>query len=102
MIVPTARSVCTRLYTEGHAFLKAGIGLIEIVDRAHYQFDLLHKGQPKQADDLMQAIDQVNKKYGRGTLHIAAQGTSKPWYIRQQYTSPQYTTKWSDLPRVCA
>ncbi|RLA25030.1 MAG: hypothetical protein DRR11_21210, partial [Gammaproteobacteria bacterium] len=31
---------------------------------------------------------------------LAAQGVSKPWYMRQQFTSPQSTTKSSELPVV--
>ncbi len=99
-IVALARQVATRLYSPGHAFLKAGIGLIDIIDRQHHQFDLLHKGQPEKADRLMQVMDRINRQQGKGTLFLAAQGISKPWYMRQQFTSPEYTTRWKDLPVV--
>jgi len=98
LITSVARKTATRLYSEGHAFLKAGVGLIEIADRKHYQLDLWHRGQPVKTDKLMAIIDKINSEEGRGTVFLGAQGVSKPWYMRQQYTSPQYTTKWSDIP----
>jgi DNA polymerase V len=98
LITLYARKAAEQLYKPGHFFLKAGIGLIDLIDRKHHQFDLLHSGQDAKTDDLMQTLDLVNKRHGRGTLFMAAQGISKPWYMRQQFTSPQYTTRWKDLP----
>ncbi len=100
VIVSLARQTASRLFRSGHAFLKAGVGLIEIVDRRYHQFDLLHSGQPEKSDKLMQVIDGINKVEGKGTLFLAAQGVSKPWYMRQQFTSQQYTTKWEHIPVV--
>lgn len=100
VITAKAREVATRIYSEGHAYLKAGIGLIQVVDKQHHQFDLLHPGQSTQADKLMHVIDGINQREGKGAVFLASQGVSKPWYMRQQFTSPQYTTKWTDIPIV--
>jgi DNA polymerase V len=102
LIAGLARDTASRLYSPGHAFLKAGIGLVEIADRKHYQFDLLHPGQSEKSDRVMAVMDSINRNEGRGTLFLASQGVSKPWYMRQQFTSPQYTTKWSELPVIKA
>jgi len=102
LITALARDTASRLYSPGHAYLKAGIGLIEIVARKHYQFDLLHQGQPEKSDKIMAVMDKINRNEGRGTLFLASQGVSRPWYMRQQFTSPQYTTKWNELPVVKA
>jgi DNA polymerase V len=50
----------------------------------------------------METVDGINRRAGKGTVFLAAQGVSKPWYMRQQYTSPQYTTQWTDIPVVSA
>ena len=86
-----------KLYSPGHKYLKAGIGLIELVDRNHHQYDLLQPDQSARTDKLMNIIDAINKREGKGSLFLAAQGINKPWAMRQQYTSPQYTTKWEDI-----
>jgi DNA polymerase V len=100
LIAGLARDTASRLYSPGHAFLKAGIGLVEIVDRKYYQFDLLHPGQSEKSGRVMAVMDRINRNEGRGTLFLASQGVSKPWYMRQQFTSPQYTTRWDELPVV--
>lgn len=102
VIAATARATAARLYTEGHAFLKAGVGLVDIVDRQYTQGDLWHSGQPAKADRLMAAMDTINRTLGKGTVCLGAQGVSRPWYMRQQFRSPQYTTRWSDIPVVRA
>ena len=70
VITAAVRTLATQLYSEGHAYLKAGVGLIEIVDKKHYQFDLFHAGQSKRADKLMEAIDGINRREGKGALTI--------------------------------
>jgi len=45
-------------------------------------------------------FDQLNQKYGRDTLFLGAQGIDKKWEMRRNMLTPQYTTKWLDLPKV--
>jgi len=102
LIVATARQIARNIYTPGHAFLKAGVGLLNIVDRQHHQFDLLQPGQNTRADTLMSTMDAINRKVGRCAVFLAAQGTHRPWAMRQQFRSPRYTTHWDELPKVRA
>lgn len=49
----------------------------------------------------MAAMDSVNARYGKGTLHIASSGIDderRQWGMRQQRLTPQYTTRWEDVP----
>jgi DNA polymerase V len=48
---------------------------------------------------LMQALDELNHKYGRDTLVTATQGVDKIRY-NMKHLSPCYTTKWQDLIKV--
>jgi len=50
----------------------------------------------------MTVFETINRKYGRQTIRLAAEGYSKPWAMRAELKSPAYTTRWSDLPRVKA
>jgi len=88
------------LYKPGHEYLKAGVGLIELVDKKNTQLSLFHTGQGKRVDKLMSSIDKVNKLHGNGAVFFAAQGLRKPWAMRQNFTSPQYTSKWVDIPKA--
>jgi DNA polymerase V len=37
---------------------------------------------------------------GKRSLVIASQGFSKPWSMKQENKSPNYTTRWDDVPVV--
>jgi DNA polymerase V len=50
----------------------------------------------------MRAVDELNARYGRGTVFPAAVGVERPWRQRAAHHSPRYTTRLSDLPRVRA
>ncbi|MBA6412255.1 Y-family DNA polymerase [Parahaliea sp. F7430] len=90
------------IYQAGHAYTKAGIGLIEILDKSQQQLDLLQGGQGHRADRLMDALDAINSRHGKGTVFLASQGTSATWKMRKDFVSPAYTTSWRELPRVIA
>ena len=46
----------------------------------------------------MEILDHINRKLGRGTLRLAAEGFHHAWKIRTDYPSPRYTTRWAELP----
>jgi hypothetical protein len=45
----------------------------------------------------MKVIDKVNRREGKGVVILGVPGGGKRWHIRQQFTSPQNMTMWSDL-----
>lgn len=102
VIVGAVCASVDKLFREGHAYLKAGVGIIEMQDRNHRQGDLFHAGQSPKTDVLMNAFDAINQKYGKGSLFVASQGNqpNRSWYMRQQNRSPQYTTQWADIPII--
>ena len=51
---------------------------------------------------LMKTVDEINQRWGRGTLVHAASGFSRPWWMRQTRRSARFTTSWADLPVVRA
>lgn len=102
LIASYARDAIARLYRPGYSFIKSGVGLIDLVDRKYLQNDLFEQGQSEKADDLMAALDRINTRMGRGTVQFASIGFERRWFMRQQYKSPCYTTRWAELPTVNA
>lgn len=49
---------------------------------------------------LMQVIDDINKKKGKGTLYFVGQGIEQPWQMKRAMLSPRYTTRCADLLRL--
>lgn len=53
----------------------------------------------------MAAVDAINVRHGRGAVTLASVGTTgnaRRWTMRQDLRTPDYTTKWSDLPMARA
>ena len=62
----------------------------------------LFDGPRERSAALMRVMDQLNARYGRGTIFPAAMGVERSWRQRAEHHSPRYTTRLSDLPRVRA
>jgi DNA polymerase V len=87
------------MFKPEYEYKKAGIMLGEITPVGQYQADWL---EPPQATStkLMDALDGLNKRFGRGTLKVSTQGAHKEWQMRQERKSPNYTTDWGEVPIV--
>ena len=76
--------------------------LLDLMPNTHGQGELDFDAEAGPAQTrLMQAFDQLNDRFGRGTVHLGSTGASdgpRRWAMRQERLSPQYTTRWSDLP----
>ena len=50
---------------------------------------------------LMVALDTLNQRHGKGTVHSGATGGTnkgKDWGMKQERRTPHYTTRWEDVP----
>lgn len=88
----------TALYKPDVRYYKIGVGFIDLTSGKHKQEDLFDDLPSNPA--LMRAFDGLNQKYGSGAVFLAAQGIDPRWAMRREFLTPQYTTKWRDLPRV--
>jgi len=97
-ITKVATTLAYDLFVDGARYYKIGVGLIDLVDGRYEQQDLFNPAPSN--DKLMDVFDVLNHKYGRDTLFLGAQGIDKKWQMRRNMLTPQYTTKWRDLPKV--
>ncbi|WP_024303818.1 Y-family DNA polymerase [Pseudogulbenkiania sp. MAI-1] len=103
VLARAAQQVVARLWRAGVRYHKAGAMAFELVEEGRAQADLF-AGDPLDAKGarLMQAIDAINQRMGRGTVRLLAEGTTQPWRMKQDHLSPCYTTRWDDIPVVKA
>jgi DNA polymerase V len=102
-LIRYAKALLTRIYRRGPAYRKVGVMLSGIVPRGQVQLNLFHVSREgKKELALMEAVDDINRCWGRGTLAFAASGFSRPWWMRQTRKSARFTTSWADLPMVKA
>ena len=102
------------LYRPGYRYAKAGVLLLDLNSAASHQFELdlqepfsslpaNEKG--KSRNQLMQTLDGINRRYGRGTVQLASaglEGQNRTWSMRQERRTPGYTTRWDELAVVRA
>lgn len=106
LLVQAAVMGITQIYRPGFQLAKAGVMLLDLMPDTVFQGELDFDGrEPSDRSDLMATLDAINDRFGRGTIHIGSAGTGGTqcgWTMRQERLTPQYTTKWSDLPVVLA
>ncbi|MCP4393010.1 MAG: Y-family DNA polymerase [Alphaproteobacteria bacterium] len=99
-IIAAAKESLRKIYREGYNYKKAGILLTELVPEDYHQGDLFTAAPTGEDTPLMQTIDMLNAKMGRDTVSFAAQGTTRPWQMKKDLSSPRYTTRWDEIPVV--
>jgi DNA polymerase V len=90
------------IWQPGYRIHKAGVILLDLQDAGIEQGELaLGEDGPRGTEPLMAAMDRLNDRYGRGTVQLASAGLggdARNWTMKQQWRTPQYTTRWEDLP----
>jgi DNA polymerase V len=103
VFIRAAKALLRSVYVEGPAYRKVAVMLSGIVARGCVQLDLFRPaGDASSELALMDAVDAVNRRWGRGTLSFAACGFDRPWWMRQARRSAPFTTSWDHLPRARA
>ncbi|MCV0439302.1 MAG: Y-family DNA polymerase [Hydrogenophaga sp.] len=94
------------MYVPGYRFIKAGVILVDLQPASVLQREL-DLEPPEQSEvkrdrsRLMGAMDAINDRYGKGTVHAASTGRTEPqreWGMKQERRTPQYTTLLEDVP----
>lgn len=101
LIVRSAIKGITRIYEPGYQLIKAGVILLDISDQAIVQEELDLGEDGKDRSALYGALDQLNQRYGKGTVHVASTGIdsdSARWGMKQERRTPRYTTNIDDIP----
>ena len=99
--LPLARS----LFRAHKPLQKAGVVLQELSDETVLQHHLLVPLPPplqQRRRALMAVMDQLNRRYGSGTIQWGACGLQAPWRMRRNHLSRAATTRLADLPIVKA
>jgi len=85
------------IWQPGYKYLKTGARATGIIPAGEVQYNLFNSYENSRQQKLSGLIDNINARYGRGSLRIAAEGYDKTWKMKQDYLSKQYTTNWQDI-----
>ncbi|MDU7589788.1 MAG: DUF4113 domain-containing protein [Acidovorax sp.] len=95
------------IYRSGYRYAKAGVMLMDLSPADRCQQELLLDTEENSADRsaLMQVLDGMNRRYGRGTVQLGSAGlggNERSWTMRQDRRTPGYTMDWEGLAVVRA
>lgn len=91
------------IYEPGFDLMKAGVMLLDLISSDVEQGELC-LGEAFDISDrskLMSAMDTLNGRFGKGTVHVASTvgcHETRLWQMRQERRTPAYTTDWRAIP----
>jgi len=102
-LIECAMQLTEKAFRTGTTYKKAGVLLSAIVDESSIQGSLFEPGKPNlKSAKLSKTIDLLNKRLGNDTVKFASTGLEKDWKTRSEIRSPEYSTKWKDIPLISA
>lgn len=99
-LIKTAFELVEVVFRSGYRYKKAGVVLNNLTQSDFKQTDFFNSHDSVRQQALMQAIDKINLRNGRGAIKFAACGVDHFWKMLSEMKSPHYTTRWTDLPQV--
>ena len=87
------------IYKSGYDYAKAGVILNKFSNEGTRQYSLFEDpNDPKENTQFMKYLDKMNAYETQ--IYYASQNTKKWSPMKQNMTSPKYTTNWYELPKV--
>lgn len=97
-IIAAATRSLDAIWKDGHRYQKAGVMLGDFFSQGIAQLNLFDDNAPRRGSEkLMEVLDHLNAKEGKGALYFAGQGIQQQWAMKREMLSPRYTTRYSDL-----
>ncbi len=92
-----------KLYNSDFGYKKAGVFAYDLASADIEQQVLFDNKDRTRQKSYMNAIDEINRRYGPSSIKIATVNSVKSsWRVKSEKLSPAYTTSWKDLPKVYA
>ncbi|MBC3336687.1 translesion error-prone DNA polymerase V subunit UmuC [Pseudomonas proteolytica] len=85
------------IYRPGFKYSKAEVMLLNLCQPGEYTDDLFAVSQPAEATRVMTVLDQINGRWGKGTLRSASVPMNPDWGMRREMMSQSYTTRLDQL-----
>jgi DNA polymerase V len=100
-LIRAALAGLKQIYLTGYRYKKTGVLLMALQPKETMQAGLFDDVDAiAKSSKLMNVMDEINRKIGKGSLTTAAAGLKPRWAIRREMKSPNYTTDLKELPEA--
>jgi DNA polymerase V len=100
LLTKSAVDALDHLFRPGFNYSKAEVLLLDLCQPGEYTDDLFAVSQPADATKVMTVLDQINQRWGRGTLRTASVPANPAWAMRREMMSQSFTTRLDQLWKV--
>lgn len=100
LLTKAAVDALDKVFRPGFKYSKAEVMLLNLCQPGEYTDDLFAVSQPADASRVMSVLDQINGRWGRGTLRSASVPANPDWAMRRELMSQSYTTRLDQLWQV--
>ncbi|WPN72877.1 translesion error-prone DNA polymerase V subunit UmuC [Pseudomonas germanica] len=97
LLTTAAVNALDRVFRTGFSYSKAEVLLLNLCQPGEYTDDLFAISQPTEATRVMAVLDEINGRWGRGTLRAASVPSNPDWGMRREMMSQSYTTRLDQL-----
>lgn len=97
LMTKAATEAVNRLFRPGFKYSKAEVLLLDLRQPGEFTDDLFAASQPVAAEKVMGVLDQINTRWGRGTLRTGSVPTNPEWAMQRNMMSQSYTTRLDQL-----
>lgn len=95
-----ATQAVSQIFRHGYRYKKSGVILSGLLPEDAVQSNLFDERDRIKDNRLMQAMDQINRSFGSGTVQYASCGVKPGWHLKAEFRSPRYTTHWEEIACV--
>lgn len=97
LMIKMALQALESIYQPNIPYAKAGVMLYDLTYKDNVQASLFDTPDSEKTQSLMNAIDTLNKRFGRHTAFMASSGINPTWQMKRNLMTPDYTTCWNSL-----
>lgn len=103
VLLAAAEQGVRKIYEPGYRLSKAGVMLLDLSPCSVIQQSFLepvHQTTERDMSALMETMDQINARWGKGAVCAGSTLQANEWRMRQERRSPSYTTNLEEATRI--
>jgi len=97
LMTKAAIEAVNRLFRSGFKYSKAEVLLLDLRQPGEFTDDLFAASQPVAAERVMSVLDEINSRWGRGTLRTGIVPANPQWAMRREMMIQSFTTRLDQL-----